>query len=62
MQKDKALHLMKSMKDMIAKYGAGVPQSEKDFLDGIIQKLETGAKLEPKEQQFVEKNMKSVYE
>lgn len=62
MDRDKALHMLTSMKSLITKFGAGVPQSEKDFLDGVILKLETDVPLKPNEQQFVEKNLKSVYE
>lgn len=62
MNEGRELHLMKSMQEMIVKFGKGVPQSEKDFLDGIIQKLEKGVELEPKEKEFVDKNMKAVFD
>lgn len=58
----RALHTMKGIQDAVARFGAAVPKSEKDFLHQIIVKLENGTPLAADEQQFVDDKVKAVFD
>lgn len=62
MNTSRALHTMKGIQDAVRLFGAGVPQSEKDFLNQIIVKLENGTPLASNEQQFVDEKVKAVFD
>lgn len=62
MNTSRALHTMKGMQDAIQRFGVVVPRHEKDFLDGIVVKLENETTLTTKEQEFVDKNVNTVFD
>lgn len=62
MNKSRALHTMKGIQDAVRLFGAGVPQTEKDFLNNLIVKLENDTVLTADEQQFVDDKVKAVFD